>query len=125
MYDPAFPSESDLFCIGPRSTVSNWVCLIRIGNSFGIPFLQHSGYSHKTPTPCTCSDPKIGRSTQCNSFDFLFGVLVYDHTKNPQATKGFKTSQKPFIPILELYFSKGVDPITLNEKAFYPAWLRY
>ena len=67
-------------CVGPSANIETGVgfnCFIRVGNSYGIPFLSHKGDDLVKPSTCQCltaTTPDL-----CNKFDFLFGVAVYDH----------------------------------------------
>ena len=55
VYDPNFPGMSPMTCIGPSSSVSEWNCLIRVGQSYGAPFVQQSGTNRQYPDVCNCS----------------------------------------------------------------------
>ena len=81
-----------------------------------MPFLQHTGASHDDPIPCDCSKP-VGTSQQCNEFDLLFGVMVFDYTKNSTSLDQYRIETRPFIPILEYFYATPiVEPVESNTK---------
>jgi len=92
-----------LTCIGPKGgNQSEWNCVIRIGNSYGIPFFTHYGQSQTYPTPCACPT----ESSACDTFDFLSGMMVYDVTKNATAYShmGYSQAFAAFLPVLEVFY---------------------
>jgi len=43
-YDALYPAMKTMYCIGPKGGPNNlFNCFLKIGDSYAIPFLQHSG----------------------------------------------------------------------------------
>ena len=122
-FDGLYPTMSPMYCLGPKgSNSSEWNCLLKIGNSFGIPFLVHSGATSSFPQKCDCST-NIGRSPACNQFNLLSGVIMHDYSKNYSGTASFQDHIKPFLPALEVFYVPPVQSAsTANQLAYYPAW---
>ena len=55
VYDPNYPGMIPMTCIGPSSSTSEWNCLIRVGSTYGAPFVQQSGTNRQYPDVCNCS----------------------------------------------------------------------
>ncbi len=132
-----FPLQSNLYCLGPKASLANnssndWYCLMRFGDSYGLPFFQHYGTSNVHPTPCNCG--YNGNHAKCNDFDFLIGAMLYDHSKNISHSWGYtyqkdqySKRERPFLPFLEYLFGGPLNPPRIikddDYEIFYPAWL--
>ena len=130
-----FPQQSNLICLGPKVSLANytdWYCLLRFGDSYGLPYFQHYGTSRDEPIPCVCG--VNGQDSKCNDFDFLVGAMLYDHTKNISYDWGYTYQEdqysdleKPFLPFLEYLFGGPLNPPrTIKEKdfdVFHAAWI--
>ena len=56
VYDPNYPGMAPMTCIGPSGPSSaEWNCLIRVGQTYGAPFVQQSGTNRQYPDVCNCS----------------------------------------------------------------------
>jgi len=130
-YDTQYPGMAPMTCIGPKGGASSdWNCVIRMGNSYGIPFFNHQGSNPNYPTKCDCTNPSLtsippdaNMFFYCNKFDFLSGIIVYDIGKNTTATRGYSDDFKPFVPLLEVFYVQpSVSAKECNDKVFYPAF---
>lgn len=93
-------------CVGPSANIETGVgfnCFLRVGNSYGIPFLSHKGDDLVKPNTCQCSTTTTTPDL-CNKFDFLFGVAVYDHLEPYHHKDDTGTSSYP------VWFKANCDP---------------
>ena len=121
-YDPGYPGMAPVTCVGPTgSTAENWNCLLRIGSSYGIPFLTHRGANTTFPVPCECSSN--GDLDACDDFNLLLGLIVFDHESQPSLIAGYPKAFQPIIPFLEVFYIPPLFPAKLaNRLSFYPAF---
>ena len=122
-YDNMFPTMHPMYCLGPKgSNATEWNCLIKIGDTFGIPFYLHAGPSPSFPSKCDCATT-VGNTAACNQFNFLSGVIVHDYTNNASATREYQANIRPFLPALEFFYVPPVYSASIaNQLAYYPAW---
>ena len=107
--------------------------MLKFGDSYGIPYYQHFGTNTTHPEPCVCGSN--GNSKECNDFNFLIGVMLYDHTKNISYHGGeyayqkgqYTEEEKAFLPILEFFYGGPLNEpesaIRSNEDVYHAAWL--
>ena len=106
--------------------------MLKFGDSYGIPYYQHFGTNKTHPEPCVCGEN--GNSKECNGFNFLVGVMLYDHTKNishhgkyAYQEGQYTEEEKAFVPILEFFYGSPLDEpksaIESNELVYHAAWL--
>ena len=121
-YDPGYPGMSPITCVGPTNQGSEqWNCLLRVGSSYGIPYLVHRGANTTDPVPCDCASN--GKSTACDDFNLLLGLIVFDHKSRPALIAGYPEAFQPIIPFLEVYYVPPLFPAKLaNRLSFYPAF---
>jgi hypothetical protein len=121
-YDPGYPGMAPVTCVGPTgSTAEHWNCLLRIGSSYGIPFLTHRGANTTFPVPCECSSN--GDLDACDDFNLLLGLIVFDHESKPSLIAGYPKAFQPIIPFLEVFYIPPLFPAKLaNRLSFYPAF---
>lgn len=80
VYDDNYPGMSPVTCVGPTDgDSSEWNCFLRIGDSYGIPVLQHKGSDSTTATRCVCGSGTL--PADCQKLNLLVGVIVYDHLR--------------------------------------------
>ena len=122
-YDNLYPQMAPMFCLGPKGgDLDNWNCLIKIGKSFGIPYMMHAGALSSYPEKCDCST-SVGQLDACNQMNLLAGAIVYDVTTNKAATEGFPAKAIPFLPAMEFFYVPPLQSAAMaNEFAFFPAW---
>ena len=121
-YDPAYPGMDVFTCVGPRDSDSNWNCVIKIADSYGMPFFLHAGGSKTTPVVCNCSDA-IGQSDTCDSMDLIYGFLVFDHTLSPAFSSNFPPAFRPLLPMMEVYYDPPPVSARLAAESVFPvAW---
>ena len=118
MYDPLYPKMDPVYCIGPTASYpTNWKCVLRVGNSYGVPLLNHRGMNLTYPSTCDCS-PINADAKECDDFDFLAGVALFDFQSNDTSVGGsmssFPTLFRPFVPILELFYVPPVISVLVK-----------
>lgn len=80
VYDDNYPGMSPVTCVGPTDgDSSEWNCFLRIGDSYGIPVLQHKGSNSTAATRCVCGSGTL--PADCQKLNLLVGVIVYDHLR--------------------------------------------
>jgi hypothetical protein len=91
---------------------SDWYCLLRFGESYGLPYFQHYGASEEEPTPCDCHHN--GHAKGCDDFDFLIGAMFYDHNKNSSFDRypqgAYTELERAFLPLMEYLFGGPLNP---------------
>ena len=122
-YDPGYPGMAPVTCVGPTNGSSDqWNCLLRIGSSYGIPFLTDRGANATFPEKCDCTSEN-GNSTICDNFNLLLGLIVFDHKSNPALIAGYPEEFQPIIPFLEVFYVPPLFPAkSANRLSFYPAF---
>jgi hypothetical protein len=101
-----------VYCVGPENdALTNLprICMLKIGETFAVPYFHHFGSSKIDPEQCSCSAAN-GKSEACNDFNFLVGAFFYDWKKRTDNFKKWQYKQLPLIPILELFY--GANAIT-------------
>jgi hypothetical protein len=126
MYDIHHSDMDPIFCLGPTATYPlDWSCVVAMGNTYGIPLFNHIGYDDFSPLRCNCSTN--GHSKQCDKFDFLIGIALYDTSRN-ETVKGkrvdsFPESFRPFLPLLELFYTGTYKKYSYyNDAAFHASF---
>ena len=122
-YDPGYPGMAPITCVGPSNKGSEeWNCLLRVGNSYGIPYLAHRGANKTFPETCDCTTSK-GLLSTCDDFNMLLGLIVFDHKSKPSLIAGYPEAFQPMIPFLEVYYAyPPVSAKLANRYSFYPAF---
>lgn len=123
-YDPVYQDMQPIYCLGPKgSNASYWNCLLKIGDSYGVPFFTHSGANNEYAQKCDCTT-SAGKSDACNQFNFLSGVILHDYSTNSSnVIHSMPDNIRTFLPALEFFYKPPVNsPSTANQLAFYPAW---
>ena len=105
--------------IGPVGAPDDqWNCAIRISTTaYAIPFMVHAGASPSYPQKCDCGLP-IGKSPNCDIFNFTFGGIVYDYTKNNSVANKYPAKFRPWLPLLEFFYVQPgglLTPCHLNS----------
>ena len=114
IYDQNYPGMAPISCVGPTSAgPEKWNCFLRIGDSYGIPFLQHKGANSTFPQKCLCSDG-TGKSEACNKLNLMFGVVVYDHTRHNPSAYDSATNAVATATTAGAIFYGGITGITLT-----------
>lgn len=122
----------DYNCVLPAGNTCESYLLLWISSSSltilffspdGIPFFLQTGANETSPIRCNCSLPS-GQSPNCDNFDFLAGILVYDTALNQTALNQYSTQFQPFIPIMEFfYLPPEIGVKEMNDAIFEPAWI--
>lgn len=123
-YDSTHADMAPIYCLGPKyQDSSTYNCLLKMGNSYVIPFLTHAGSGGaQDPIRCQCSAPN-GHSATCDEYNLISGALVYDYSKNASYTSHFPAAMVPFLPALEFFYIPPVqNGSTANYNAFSAAW---
>ena len=121
-YDPGYPGMAPITCVGPSNQgADQWNCLLRVGSSYGIPYLVHRGANKTYPEACDCASN--GASSSCDDFNLLLGLIVFDHKSQPKLIEGYPEAFQPIIPFLEVFYVPPLFPAkSANRYSFYPAF---
>ena len=122
MYDPLYPQSDAIYCIGPSSTGGTtyigWNCVLNEGNVYGYPIFIHAGANSTYPVECNCATN--GHSAECDEFDFLVGLAVFNATANTSTVDKpvdqYPVEFQPFLPIMELLYVEPIVTIATGNK---------
>ena len=104
-YDSVYPGMAPIYCLGPSEHFpADWNCVVRVGESYGIPLFTHRGANKTYPVRCNCTS-SAANNTLCDQFDFMIGVAVHDFQSNSSAIDSYPELFRPFIPIIELFYT--------------------
>jgi hypothetical protein len=127
-YDPMYPGMRPMTCLGPTATAADgtndeWNCLLRIGNTYGAPFVQQSGTSRTHPGRCDCTNPAHVLSDACDQIDLLVGLVVYDLSANASVASKHPAVFQPFLPFMEFFYVAPVQTAkSISKNSYNPAF---
>jgi hypothetical protein len=112
-----------MWCI-ERSEDDEKHCVVKVGNSYGIPFFHQRGNNLTFPERCNCSSTNYVRE-YCDQFSLLCGMFTWDISINLTATAGYDADFKYLIPVIEYLFEEGRNVRNTSEASYDAAWVGY
>mmetsp|Transcript_696 Transcript_696/g.1141 ORF Transcript_696/g.1141 Transcript_696/m.1141 type:complete len:507 (-) Transcript_696:1041-2561(-) len=100
-------------------------CVIRMGQTYGFPFLNHFGTDNGFPEPCECpaDSKKAGKiSSYCHNFDFMLGLLFYNLPTGADYDDDNDLPQLPLAALALLELMMTTNNIMLNKMAYNASW---
>jgi hypothetical protein len=122
-FDIRYPRMSPIFCLYNTTVLpKNYaqiinLCLISTGSGLFLPIMNHMGNSLRVPEYCDCKDPAVGRSSQCNKFYLMAGLIAFP-TNITSSFAGPDMVVTLLRYAFELVASHGADYRKLNRAAF-------
>lgn len=122
--DEIRPHSEIMYCVGPTANVEtseDFNCVVRIGNTFGVPYHVHFGKNESFPEQCTCDSGPL--PDICHKKKLLAGILYWDITSNPAITSQHDEYFQPFLPLIEYFQDHTVN--STQTDVYEPAWIAY
>ena len=94
-----------------------------MGASFGVPYLQHTGWNESFPSVCNCSTPE-GLMSVCDKLSLLTGLIFYNTDNNLTYLNTFPAETRYLVPIIEFFYRPPVNTAkSANTFAYFPSWV--
>jgi hypothetical protein len=99
------------------------ICLVNIGDIYGLPVFNSWGASTTEPVYCDC-ETGVGYEENCDDFDFISGILFYNSPITSEVVN--KTTFQELLTVelagLVVLMNKTKNYETLNRNAYNASW---